>query len=153
MPSRQYRYILSWPIEQPATTISVHWKPKVIMMPTLSPLTAPLVVVITTGDTTIDDWVGIMTTPSFQYYARENTGAPTVKNKWLSHDHLHLGCNRFHNSWWRHQIETFSALLALCAGNSPVTGEFPTQRPVRRSFDVFLFFFICAWINGSVNNR
>ena len=40
-------------------------------------------------------------------------------------------------SWWRHQIETFSALLALCAGNSPVTGEFPAQRPVTRSFDVF----------------
>ena len=40
-------------------------------------------------------------------------------------------------AWWRHQIETFSALLALCAGNSPVTGEFPSQRPVTRSFDVF----------------
>ena len=40
-------------------------------------------------------------------------------------------------SWWRHQMETFSALLALCAGNSPATGEFPTQRPVTRSFDVF----------------
>ena len=39
--------------------------------------------------------------------------------------------------WWRHQMETFSALLALCAGNSPVTGELPTQRPVTRSFDVF----------------
>ena len=31
-------------------------------------------------------------------------------------------------TWWRHQMETFSALLALCAGNSPMTGEFPTQR-------------------------
>ena len=40
-------------------------------------------------------------------------------------------------AWWRHQMETFSALLAICAGNSPVTGEFPTQRPVTRSFDVF----------------
>ena len=40
-------------------------------------------------------------------------------------------------TWWRHQMETFSALLAICAGNSPVTGEFPTQRPVTRSFDVF----------------
>ena len=40
-------------------------------------------------------------------------------------------------SWWHHQIETFSALLAMCAGNSPVTGEFPAQRPVTRSFDVF----------------
>ena len=41
-----------------------------------------------------------------------------------------------HDPWWRHQMETFSALLALCAGNSPVTGEFPPQRPVTRSFDV-----------------
>ena len=40
-------------------------------------------------------------------------------------------------SWWRHQMETFSALLALCAGNSLVTGKFPTQRPVARRFDVF----------------
>ena len=40
-------------------------------------------------------------------------------------------------TWWRHQMETFSALLAICAGNSPVPGEFPTQRPVTRSFDVY----------------
>ena len=40
-------------------------------------------------------------------------------------------------SWWRHQMETLSALLAICAGNSPVTGEFAAQRPVTRSFDVF----------------
>ena len=40
-------------------------------------------------------------------------------------------------TWWHHQMETFSALLALCAGNSPITGEFPSQRPVMRSFDVF----------------
>ena len=30
-----------------------------------------------------------------------------------------------------------SALLAICAGNSPVPGEFPAQRPVTRSFDVY----------------
>ena len=34
-------------------------------------------------------------------------------------------------------MEAFSALLAICAGNSPVPGEFHTQRPVTRSFDVF----------------
>ena len=39
--------------------------------------------------------------------------------------------------WWRHQMEIFSALLAFCAGNSPVPGEFPAQRPVTRSFEVF----------------
>ena len=53
--------------------------------------------------------------------------------------------NNIKESWWRHQMETFSALLALCAGNSSVTGEFPAQRPVTRSFDVF---FICALNNG-----
>ena len=41
------------------------------------------------------------------------------------------------SSWWRHQMETFSALLDICTGNSPVTGEFPAQRPVTQSFDVF----------------
>ena len=39
-------------------------------------------------------------------------------------------------SWWRHPVDTFSALLAICAGNSPVTGEFSSQRPVTRNFDV-----------------
>ena len=47
-------------------------------------------------------------------------------------------------------METFSALLAICAGNSPVTGEFPAQRPVTRSFDVSL---ICVLNKRSSNNR
>ena len=34
-------------------------------------------------------------------------------------------------------METFSALLAICEGNSPAIGEFPAQRPVTRSFDTF----------------
>ena len=42
-----------------------------------------------------------------------------------------------HESQCRHQVETFSALLAICAGNSPVIGEFPAQMPVAWSFDVF----------------
>ena len=44
----------------------------------------------------------------------------------------------FCRTWWRHQIETFSALLALCGGNSPVSGEVPSQRPVTRSSDFYL---------------
>ena len=47
-------------------------------------------------------------------------------------------------------METFSALLAICAGNSPVTGEFPTQRPVTGNIDVF---FDLRWINGCINNH
>ena len=49
----------------------------------------------------------------------------------------HFQCRNTGHPWWRHQMETISALLAICAGNSPVTGEFSTQRPVTRSFDIF----------------
>ena len=66
-------------------------------------------------------------------------------------------CSNYHkknskhiDSWRRHQMETFSALLALCAGNSLVTGEIPAKWPVTRSLDVSV---ICAWINGWVNDR
>ena len=47
-------------------------------------------------------------------------------------------------SWWRHQMETFSPLLAF------ERGIHRSQRPVTRSFDVF---FDLYWINGWVNNR
>ena len=43
----------------------------------------------------------------------------------------------YQHAWWRNHMETFPVLLALCAGNSPVTGDFPSQRPVPRNFDVF----------------
>ena len=42
-----------------------------------------------------------------------------------------------------------SALLAICAGNSAMTGEFPTQRPVTRSFDVFFDLHLkTVWVNN-----
>ena len=58
----------------------------------------------------------------------------TVAGSWVMTD-----------DWWlitriwlrRHQMETFSTLLAICAGNSPIPGEFPAQRPVTLGFDVF----------------
>ena len=37
-------------------------------------------------------------------------------------------------------METFSALLALCGGNLPVTGGFPSQRPLTRNFDIFWWY-------------
>ena len=46
---------------------------------------------------------------------------------------------------WKH----FSALLAICEGNSPVTGQFPAQRPVTQSFDVF--FDLC--LNERLNKQ
>ena len=44
-------------------------------------------------------------------------------------------------------METFFALLALCAGNSPVPGEFPAQRPVTWSFDVFFGLHPNKWLS------
>ena len=35
----------------------------------------------------------------------------------------------------------------LC-GESPVTGEFPSQRPVTRSFDVFFDLHLIGWVNN-----
>ena len=48
--------------------------------------------------------------------------------------------------WWRHQMKTFSALLAIFAGNSPVTGEFPAKRPATHSFDVFFQMCLNRWL-------
>ena len=65
---------------------------------------------------------------------------------WSNHPSEHL-----HDDVITFSSLTFSALLALCVGNSLVTGEFPSRRPVTRSSDFFSC--ICAWINGWVNNR
>ena len=43
-------------------------------------------------------------------------------------------------------METFSALLAICAGNSPDPGEFHAQRPVTRSFDIFFDLRLNKWL-------
>ena len=53
-------------------------------------------------------------------------------------------------TWWRHQMETFSALLALCAGNSPVPVNSSRKGQWRRALMVSL---ICARINDLVNNH
>ena len=50
--------------------------------------------------------------------------------------------------WWRHQMETFSALLILYAGNSPVPVSCPHKGQWRRAL---MFSLICAWINDWVN--
>ena len=63
----------------------------------------------------------------------------TLIKHWIQFSHRrsapaigHEECSA--RDWWSHQMETFSALLALFAGYSPVTGEFPPQRPVSRGF-------------------
>ena len=53
--------------------------------------------------------------------------------------------NRQHRSgsWWRHQMETFSALLAFCVGWTLTKGN---------DAELWCFSLICTWINGWVNN-
>ena len=61
--------------------------------------------------------------------------------------HCNTPTKRIPAAWWRHQMGTFSALLTVCAGNSPVPGEFPTQRPVTQSFDVSFDLRLNKWLS------
>ena len=77
-----------------------------------------------------------------------STGNTHLKASHYSHNlYLYYLCpmvqKRF--PWWRHQMETFSVLLALCAGNLPVTDEFPAKRPVTQSFDIFFDLRLNKW--------
>ena len=46
-------------------------------------------------------------------------------------------------------METFSALLAHCEGNPPVTGWFPSQRPVTRNYDVSFDLRLHKWLRNN----
>ena len=72
---------------------------------------------------------------------------------------LTISCNQtcypilIQTTWWCHEMETFSALLALCAGNSPVTGEFPHKGQWRGALMFSLMHwrhcnerYVCWWI-------
>ena len=79
---------------------------------------------------TTTDWLQLS---DIKYRSQQRFWAGTI---------LHWAAYTWHGridiiSWWRHQMEILSALLAICGGNSPVSGEFPAQRPATRSFDVF----------------
>ena len=52
-------------------------------------------------------------------------------------------------TWWRHKKETFSALLAICAGNHQSPVNSPHKGQLRGAM---IFSLICPWINGWVNN-
>ena len=61
-----------------------------------------------------------------------HVGRP-IMTKW---NKIHCSCKLVMTtklSWW--QMDTFTALLALCEANPPVTGGFPSQWPGTRHFD------------------
>ena len=89
-------------------------------------------------------------------YGEINTDWIGVTGLWLLHNWDDVGVRELctlklceiNISWWRHEMGTFSVLLALCAGNSPVNS--PHKGHWRGAL---IFSFICAWINGWINNR
>ena len=67
------------------------------------------------------------------------------QNKMKPHQNVPHSTAIYSIAWWRHQMETFSALLAICAVYSPVPVEFQWRRAL-------MFSLICARINGWGNN-
>ena len=89
-------------------------------------------------------------TPTFRLYYLYVLGWSTSNQFDVPVQHCLLwGAGRL-RPWWRHQMETFSALLALCAGNSPVPVNSPHKGQGRGAL---MFSLIYASMNGWVNNR
>ena len=87
------------------------------------------------------DWISIdIKTALVQIMACQRKCDKPLSASLMAHE-------RFYNS--RNDVTKWthfpSSVLALCAGNSPVTGEFPAQRPVTRSFDVFFYLRLSDW--------
>ena len=93
---------------------------------------------------------------SLIFHGRLHQGIPLTVLQWfrelLGPDQTRSHCPNQSGwiPWWRHQMETFSALLAICAGNSPVTVNSSHKGQWRGAL---MFSLKCAWINGWVNNR
>ena len=95
-----------------------------------------------------------MTFVKYEYTA----GLATIwcQDIWKGQDDLHLfvpnqsiwGLQHDHHTWWGHQMETFPHYWPFVREFTG-PGEFPSQRPVTRSFE---FSLICARINGWINN-
>ena len=103
-------------------------------------------------------WIGLRIALSSQKHTKytENQGTfftvesyftPSAEAKIMTH---HNDNTLWLCTWWRHQMETFSALLAICAGNSPA----PVNSPHKRQWGgALMFSLICVWINSWGNNR
>ena len=77
----------------------------------------------------------------------------------------HFELHHLINTWWRHEMEAFSALLGLCEGNHLSPVDSLHKGPVTRSYGVFFGLRLnkrlgkqsrrrwSAWTNGWANNR
>ena len=87
-----------------------------------------------------------------------DSGRPIIKFSKVTENNNPPYWIKYWMTWWRHQMETFSASLAICAGNlcrslmnlcrslmnSPHKGQW---------CGALMFSLICVWINGWVNNH
>ena len=79
----------------------------------------------------------------------------SISNQTVSHTHHSIAStiDTLPETRCRHQMETFSALLTICVGNPSVTGGFPSQRPVTRSFDVSFELCLNKWLSKQWRRR
>ena len=86
----------------------------------------------------------------FQHAKRQAINLLLTPDISMSYTMVYNVVHYSHIPWWRHQMKAFSALLALCANNSPVTAEFPAQRPVTRSFDILFDLRLNKWLSKTI---
>ena len=105
------------------------------------PLSEPMTISLPTHIcVTRPQWFNALWPGDYRYSANVTLHATSDGLVFLQVKHKYYSTapsTTFMYSGWRHQMKTFSVLLALFEGNPPVNGEFPSQRPVTRSFDVF----------------
>ena len=103
-------------------------------------------------------WFGVTISGSIEWYLTPTGPCPTRIGFIISIDQrfngfvLKAAIASTAKPWWRHQMETFSALLSICAGihryrspvNSPHKGQW---------CGALVFYLICVWLNGWENNR
>ena len=66
--------------------------------------------------------------------------------------YIWASCRKQNKPFWRHDMEKFSTLLALCEGNPPVMGGFPHTKGLSvQGFNVALkFAWAWSWANDQV---
>ena len=127
---------------QRAAFMGPTWGPPGSCRPQVGPMFAPINFAIRVlieslpGPTYFMVWANVVPVSSTWVATVHISREPKNTRIWRCQCHTSTFTRGF--SWWRHQMETFSALLAICARNSPVSGEFPAKRPVTRSFDIDL---------------
>ena len=87
---------------------------------------------------------------TFTHFRYTHVGCLDWQHGTHPRNHAHGSGASLSRSWWRHHMETFSALLAFCAGNSPVPVNSPHKGQWRGAL---MFSLISAWTNSWSNNR